>query len=1046
MLLRRAAAALRRPAQQRYGTQRTQSYRALLYSQHHALRLAPCSLSLQARLLSVAASAPSASHPQPAPIPAATNSPQTLSSLDLLTGDHLKRQEESLHSPASQQRRRRSLVQEAGFRAINDHAMIGNCRTAALIGVDGCIDWYCFPHFDSPSVFAALVDSQRGGHFSIRPVLSSPPYHHQQYEPDTNIVVTAVTNQERERQSRSTERRYRRQTASTAADEQRPQEIAITDYLPMSDDDAAEGLGWLVREVECRAGPVAVDIECFPCMDYGQAEQSVELTRGGGVKFISDSLTAVLTASKHVTWTLSANRRGVFGRLRLQPGEKASLVFRQATKEELTGPVLPHPPAVSAFPSLLDRTRSYWLEWMQQCTYRGRWAESVRRSALALKLLVFAPEGSCVAAPTTSLPETLGGVRNWDYRFAWIRDSSFIIASLLRLGFKQESRAFIGWLQRRMAEMEGGVQGSGLQALYGIRGEKKLEERLLPHLRGYLHSRPVRIGNAAYEQIQLDIYGEALETLHLAHCTGAREMDLQLWRSIRPCIDWIVAHRQDKDEGVWEVRGGKQSFTYSRLQIWVAVDRAIKLAEELIKKYQADPAQLQQEQHTNAAQQPQQPRSSDASEHGAGHIRSHAVTKAQEAEPSQAAGVNTPTEQLRPAPRADGAFTVLPTSLTAPSPPTSSQHTEAKGPTSAHLSAADSPAPSSSSSSSSTSSLLPDDLCEGCNIPAPAPGSPAVTGESQAPPLHISPQVSSSIAPVELFPGLLSSDLEWWRSVRSSLSHQLLHQGYNLKRQAFVQHVATPPHPSTCTVLDAACLAFPLYGFLPPDDPHCTNTVTAVLSPIAEGGLMQNQLVYRYNVSHTKDGFGGEEEGTFALCSNWAIECLARWGACGDEAALQRAVLMMEQMVGLSNHVNLYSEELLLHKGRVHPGGDTSQDQKQKGMLKDDSTKQQPQASDAAAGGGAELEAESESDWPYSEWSEELFEAESDTETRYLQIGNMPQGFSHLAFVNAAIQLNAALDERERRRSSEAAEEQQAPQQQQRLQVQEQQREALAGQ
>ena len=404
----------------------------------------------------------------PSPVPLAVNTPQTLSSLDVLTSDLLT-QRESLHLKTSAWTPRRSLSQEAGFRAINDHALIGQCRTAALVGLDGCIDWYCFPHFDSPSVFGALVDSQRGGHFTVRPVFDGPAYHQQAYEVDSNVLTTTLSNQERDRQKKSTERRFKlRPVPSTV-----PQELTITDFLPMADEEDAEGLHWLIRQLHCTRGPMTADIQCFPAFDYGRAQQTVGVTEGG-VKFLSDGLCMTLTVSCPVQWTVSANKRGVFGRIQLNEGDRATLLFRELSPAEAAGAIDPHP--LSRADALLQRTRDYWFNWMQQCTYRGRWAASVRRSALALKLLVFAPEGSCVAAPTTSLPETLGGTRNWDYRYAWVRDSSFIIAALLRLGFKAESRAFIAWLQRRAADLEGGVEGHGLQALYGLRGEKRLTE------------------------------------------------------------------------------------------------------------------------------------------------------------------------------------------------------------------------------------------------------------------------------------------------------------------------------------------------------------------------------------------------------------------------------------------------------------------------------------------------------------------------------------------------------------------------------------------
>jgi GH15 family glucan-1,4-alpha-glucosidase len=371
------------------------------------------------------------------------------------------------------------------------------------------------------------------------------------------------------------------------------------------------GHGWLIREIECVRGKTYFEVECEPAFNYARDPHEVQIVTHGA-RFKSEKLSMVLTSSKKRTWTVTP-RNGVLTKLRLVEGQKATFIFRESktasaypnedpTVHDVTG----HPASQELTEHLKTSTIEYWRNWIAKCTYTGRWREAVYRSALVLKLLTFEPTGAIVAAATTSLPEGIGGTRNWDYRFSWIRDSSFVLYAFIKLGFREEAAAFMGWIAKRSVEQlsrathflarfyplisfpafsfpsfrcEESSKGDGsLQIMYGLHGEHKLEELELDHLSGYMDSKPVRIGNGAYDQVQLDIYGELLDTVYLSN-KYAEPISYEFWQHVRKMVDWICIHWTDSDEGIWEVRGGQQHFVYSKVMSWVALDRGIRLAE-----------------------------------------------------------------------------------------------------------------------------------------------------------------------------------------------------------------------------------------------------------------------------------------------------------------------------------------------------------------------------------------------------------------------------------------------------------------------------------
>lgn len=421
--------------------------------------------------------------------------------------------------------------------AIEDHGVIGDLNTVALVAMDGSIDFMCFPHFDSPSIFASLLDQSRGGSFRIAPVLDGVRPK-QIYLSDSNILLTRFLSD-----------------AGVAE---------ISDFMPVETEGRIHDL---VRRVKTVRGEVRFRMLCDPRFDYGRAKHRVERS-GNDVVFVSegsDRLALRLRAS------VECEIRGgaATAEFTLSTGEHAAFVLESAGSSDDSPSRAPDFVSTS-----FKDTLNYWQRWVGRSSYRGRWREMVNRSALTLKLLTSEQYGSIVAAPTFGLPEQIGGERNWDYRYTWIRDASFTLYALIRLGYTQEAAAFMRWIEARCEELN--PDGS-LQIVYGIDGKHDLTEETLPHLRGYRDSRPVRIGNAAYTQLQLDIYGELLDSVYLFDKYGA-PLSFDLWRNLVRLVDWVCGHWQEPDDGIWEMRSGRRPYMYSRLMCWVALDRAVRLA------------------------------------------------------------------------------------------------------------------------------------------------------------------------------------------------------------------------------------------------------------------------------------------------------------------------------------------------------------------------------------------------------------------------------------------------------------------------------------
>ena len=463
-------------------------------------------------------------------------------------------------------------------------------------------------------------------------------------------------------------------------------------------------------------GVMSFRMECFPAFNYARDEHRVELKERGSCFYSSSGLSLGLRT--HLELCPEGN--GVTSEFTLGEGQSEVFVFGGVGPGFGCEGLVSEPEAEE----LVVKTVEYWRRWLSKSTYQGRWREMVYRSALALKLLTYAPTGAIVAAPTCSFPEQIGGERNWDYRYTWIRDAALTLYGLLRIGFTEAAAEFMNWLQFRCHELE--PDGS-LQIMYGIDGQHTLTEETLTHLDGYKGSRPVRVGNGAYNQLQLDIYGELMDSVYLYNKYGS-PISYDLWIHLRRLVNWVCDNWHRPDEGIWEVRAQRQHFVYSKLMCWVALDRGLRLADK------------------------------------------------------------------------------------------------------------------------------------------------------------------------RSFP----ADRDRWYKVRDQIYEEIMSKGWNRKRQAFVQHYESDS-------LDAANLMMPLVFFLSPTDPRNLKTIDAILRSPAEGGLLSNNLVYRYNLEGTDDGLRGEE-GTFNICTFWLVEALTRAGRT-DPARLEKARLIFEQMLGYANHLGLYAEE-----------------------------------------------------------------------------------------------------------------------------------------
>ena len=430
--------------------------------------------------------------------------------------------------------------QQAQYPAIADHGLIGDLQTAALVTTDGVIDWFCSPRFDSPSIFAALLDAKRGGYFRIAAAVECSAK--QLYFPSSAVLIT-------------------RFMSNDGVGE-------VIDFMPIDEPARATDRHRIVRYMRTVRGTMRFAVDCAPRFDYGRGDHTLDVKDAGAV-FSSNGTSVTL----HTPIKLERNGRDVHAEITLNEGQIAGIVLEAGPRTE------PREVRPEEARAMLQKTIDHWQEWLSRSTYVGRWREQVQRSAMTLRMLTYAPTGALIAAPTTALPEQMGGERNWDYRFTWVRDASFSIHSLLSLGYEDEAAAFLKWLNDRVIEHAGQLSGP-LKIMYRIDGTSDLNEEILSHLEGYGGSRPVRIGNGAADQLQLDIYGEALNSIFQAHQRGMR-VGNRGWNHLREVADWLAANWDRPDEGIWETRGGRQDFTYGRMMSWVALDRMLRMARDL---------------------------------------------------------------------------------------------------------------------------------------------------------------------------------------------------------------------------------------------------------------------------------------------------------------------------------------------------------------------------------------------------------------------------------------------------------------------------------
>ncbi|KAG8763293.1 hypothetical protein FRC11_004869 [Ceratobasidium sp. 423] len=658
--------------------------------------------------------------------------------------------------------------EERGYVDIQDHALIGNMRTAAMISIDGSVESYCVPNFDSPSVFARILDKDKGGHFSIKPKIKHSSK--QAYLPSSNVLATKFL-----------------------ADEGVAQ---VTDFLPRQTGSGISAnkplLFWLIRRVEVIRGKVPIRMECCPAFNYARDAHETQFVNDDSqlpdisqekvvfrsrdltldLRYVADTVPDIDVPKPQIALRpLDLRPKGHKGvgvsvDFDLEEGQVITFILRtppesnsnanKPTKEQAEALGVPievliqgatklrakDDPILSPVlvNGLLAETTSFWQGWIAKSTYRGSWREAVHRSALALKLLIFEPTGAIVASPTFSLPEHIGGTRNWDYRFSWIRDSSFTLYALIRLGFTEEANAYMNFIFKRLQQKnpDGSlnimqVSPSGnwfLPARYSIHGTTDLEEIELDHLDGHKGSKPVRIGNGASTHLQLDIYGELLDCIYLGQKFG-KPLSWEIWKSVRELVDYAVANYDRTDLSIWEVRNHERNFTYSKVMLWVAMDRGLRLADKR-------------------------------------------------------------------------------------------------------------------------------------SLPCP--------------------------------------NRQKWMETRDRLYEEIMERAWNPEKKFFAQSY------EDLDVLDSAILVMPLVFFINASDDRFVNTLNQILKSPERGGLVTNNLVFRYDTTKTDDGVGGEE-GAFSLCTLWAVEALTRVGTY-DKKMLQRAVSMFEDFLGYGNHCGLWSEEI----------------------------------------------------------------------------------------------------------------------------------------
>ncbi|MER5452436.1 glycoside hydrolase family 15 protein [Streptomyces sp. NPDC002764] len=424
---------------------------------------------------------------------------------------------------------------------IAEHGLVGDLQTAALISSQGVVDWFAAPRFDSPSIFASLLDHDGGGYLLLAPEHPEATCK-QLYYPDTAILVTRFMS---------------------------PDGVGeVVDFMPPGRTRTATDRHTLIRVVRAVRGTVDFTLECRPRFDYGRAEHELQLGEDGAV-FRAPGIDGYLQS----TFPLERDGEDVRGRVTLRAGQSGGVVFTVCA----SGGEAPAPPTVEGLTGQFEEVSLFWQHWLRQSRYRGRWPELVHRSVITLKLLTYAPTGALVAAATMGLPEQVGGERNWDYRFTWVRDGALSVRAMLDLGFVEEATAFVHWLMERLREREG-KEEEALQTMYRVDGNADLPEETLEHFEGYRGSSPVRVGNGAADQLQLDIYGEALYAVSQGR-EIAQQASFEGWQTLARTLDWLADNWDRPDEGIWETRGGRKDFTYSRVMSWVAFDHGLRLAD-----------------------------------------------------------------------------------------------------------------------------------------------------------------------------------------------------------------------------------------------------------------------------------------------------------------------------------------------------------------------------------------------------------------------------------------------------------------------------------
>ncbi|MCV2220420.1 glycoside hydrolase family 15 protein [Pseudomonas mercuritolerans] len=418
---------------------------------------------------------------------------------------------------------------------IGAHGIIGDMRSAALVNDKGSVDFFCWPEFDSPTIFCSLLDTPEAGIFQLAPDL--PDARREQiYLPDTNVLQT-------------------RWLSEHAV-------VEITDLLPIGDD--VDALPLLMRRVRVVSGSATFNLRCAVRHDYGRADTRAEMD-AQDVTFHAAGQPSIRLASDQA---LQIDAQAAVAQFTLEHNESAAFMLGGSDDPRF---------AEGAAELCMERTLKYWRGWIGQSNYRGRWREMVNRSALALKLLTSRRQGAILAAATFGLPETPGGERNWDYRYTWIRDASFTVYAFMRLGFVDEANHYMQWLRGRVSDCCG--KPMKLNILYAIDGQQELPETELTHLSGHGGAQPVRIGNGAYDQIQLDIFGELMDAVYLVNKYGDA-ISHEGWRHVGEVVDQVCENWQNEDVGIWEMRGETHHFLHSRLMCWVALDRAIRLASK----------------------------------------------------------------------------------------------------------------------------------------------------------------------------------------------------------------------------------------------------------------------------------------------------------------------------------------------------------------------------------------------------------------------------------------------------------------------------------